>query len=136
MPTEFAQLHGYDVQAHAADLLGKGQLDADTLGRIAGDYRRTFAKLHLDYVNHWVNWSHAHGFIARNQAHGAPGNLLDLYAAADIPETESFGMTELPIEGLRVESAHARPDPDPPLGMVGRFASSAGARRGSHSRVE
>ena len=123
---EFAQLHGYDVQAYAAELLGKGQLDADTVGRIAGDYRRTLAKLHLDYVNHWVNWSHAHGFIARNQAHGAPGNLLDLYAAADIPETESFGMTELPINGLRVETAHARPDPDPPLGMVGRFASSAG----------
>ena len=33
------------------------------------------------------------GFQARNQAHGAPGNLLDLYAAADIPETESFGLT-------------------------------------------
>ena len=110
--------------------LGKGQLDADTLGRIAGDYRRTLAKLHLDYVNHWVNWSHARGFIARNQAHGAPGNLLDLYAAADIPETESFGMTELPIAGLRVETAHARPDPDPPLGTGRAVRVIGGARRG------
>jgi hypothetical protein len=27
----------------------------------------------------------------RNQAHGAPVNLLDFYALADIPETEMFG---------------------------------------------
>ena len=38
----------------------------------------------------WVNWSHEHGFLTRNQAHGSPGNWLDLYAAADIPETEMF----------------------------------------------
>lgn len=123
---EFQRLHGYDLQKYAADLAGKGTRDADTTGRIAGDYRRTLAKLHLDYVNRWVSWSHAQGFRARNQAHGAPGNLLDLYAAADIPETESFGMTELPIAGQRVETAFARPDPDPPLNLVGRFASSAG----------
>jgi alpha-L-rhamnosidase len=123
---EFARLHDYDVQVYAAEFVGQGRLDADTAGRVAGDYRRTLARLHLDYVNRWVDWSHAHGFIARNQAHGAPGNLLDLYAAADIPETESFGFTELPVEGLRVETGYARPDPDPPLGLVGRFASSAG----------
>ena len=122
---EFQRLHGYDLQKYAADLAGKGTLDPDTAGRIAGDYRRTLGKLHLDYVNHWVDWSRAQGFMARNQAHGAPGNLLDLYAAADIPETESFGMTELSIAGLRVETAYARADPDPPLGLVSRFASSA-----------
>ncbi|HET9475584.1 MAG TPA: glycosyl hydrolase, partial [Steroidobacteraceae bacterium] len=82
---EFTKLNGYDVQAYADDLVGQSKLDADTLGRIAGDYRRTLARLHLDYVNRWVAWSHARGFVARNQAHGAPGNLLDLYAAADIP---------------------------------------------------
>ncbi len=105
---EFQRLHGYDLQKYAADLAGKGTLDPDTAGRIAGDYRRTLGKLHLDYVNRWVDWSRAQGFMARNQAHGAPGNLLDLYAAADIPETESFGMTELSIAGLRVETAYAR----------------------------
>ncbi len=35
-------------------------------------------------------WAHAKGSLSRNQAHGAPGDLLDLYAAADIPETEVF----------------------------------------------
>jgi hypothetical protein len=123
---EFQRLNGYDLQAYAADLAGKGTLDADSVGRIAGDYRRTLAKLHLDYVNRWVSWSHQQGSRARNQAHGAPGNLLDLYAAADIPETESFGMTRLPIAGLRADRAESSADPDPPLNLVGRFASSAG----------
>ena len=59
---EFQRLHGYDLQKYAADLAGKGTRDADTTGRIAGDYRRTLAKLHLDYVNRWVSWSHAQGF--------------------------------------------------------------------------
>ena len=30
------------------------------------------------------------GMQSRNQAHGSPGNLLDLYAMASIPETEMF----------------------------------------------
>jgi len=30
------------------------------------------------------------GILTRNQAHGSPGSLLDLYAQADIPETEMF----------------------------------------------
>jgi hypothetical protein len=29
--------------------------------------------------------------LSRNQSHGSPANWLDLYAACDIPETESFG---------------------------------------------
>ena len=100
-------------------------LDDDTLSRLKGDYRRTLAKLHLDYVNAWVTWAHEEGFKARNQAHGAPGNLLDLYGAADIPETESFGLTELPIVGLRGDAVGVSIDPDPPSVTIGRFASSA-----------
>ena len=110
LPREFQQMqrlrHPVDRRASS---MGEEPLDADTLGRVKGDYRRTLAKLHLDYVNAWVAWSHAQGFQARNQAHGAPGNLLDLYAAADIPETESFGMTALPIPGLRAEADDVQP---------------------------
>jgi len=125
LPAKFLELNGYDIQAYAGEINGEKPLDADTLGRIKGDYRRTLAALHLDYVNTWVTWSHAQGSRARNQAHGAPGNLLDLYAAADIPETESFGMTPLPIAGMRTDAAGASVDPDPPLNLIGRFASSA-----------
>jgi hypothetical protein len=38
----------------------------------------------------WVKWAHQLGFITRYEAHGAPGNWLDLYADADVPETEMF----------------------------------------------
>ncbi len=125
LPAVFEQLNGYDIQKFAAELVGEKPVDEDTLSRLKGDYRRTLARLHLDYVRHWVDWSRAQGFIARNQAHGAPGNLLDLYAIADIPETESFGQTALSIAGMRADAAGSTVDPDPPLGLVGRFASSA-----------
>jgi hypothetical protein len=55
------------------------------------DYRETISDLHLAYVSRWADWAHKHGGLAREQAHGAPANLLDVYAAADIPETETFG---------------------------------------------
>ena len=126
LPAVFQKMHGYDIQSYAAAFGGDApSLDDDTLSRLKGDYRRTLAKLHLDYVNAWVTWAHEEGFQARNQAHGAPGNLLDLYAAADIPETESFGLTELPIVGLRGDAIGVSIDPDPPAVTIGRFASSA-----------
>jgi hypothetical protein len=125
LPDLFLKMHGYDIQAFAAQLAGEQPLDDDTLGRVKGDYRRTLAQLHLDYVKAWVNWSHEEGFKARNQAHGAPGNLLDLYGVADIPETESFGLTQLPVVGLRSDPVGVSVDLDPPAVLLGRFASSA-----------
>ncbi len=125
LPAVFLKMHGYDIQSFAAQLGGEQPVDDDIIGRVKGDYRRTLAKLHLDYVNAWVTWAHEEGFKARNQAHGAPGNLLDLYGVADIPETESFGLTALPIVGLRSDPVGVSVDPDPPSVTIGRFASSA-----------
>jgi hypothetical protein len=125
LEAEFQALNGYALAPFAAALTGAAPLDADTLGRVKGDYRRTLAKLHLDYVNAWAQWSRSRGFEPRNQAHGAPGNLLDLYAAADVPETESYGATLLPIPGFRAEADNVNPDPDPARNLVGRMASSA-----------
>src|SRR5262249_6951753 len=50
----------------------------------------TVSELIDESLSQWVKWSHEHGFIARNEAHGSPANLLDLYGLADIPETEMF----------------------------------------------
>ena len=96
LPEKFRALHGYDIQPYAAALLARSPasvttVDRDTLGRIKSDYRETLAQLHLDYLRAWVKWSHDRGYLVRNQSHGAPGNLLDLYANADIAETEIFG---------------------------------------------
>jgi hypothetical protein len=129
-PRVFQEMHGYDVQQFAAELLAKPEdvktIDRDTLARIKGDYRDTLAKLHLDYLHTWVEWSHAHGFQVRNQSHGAPGNLLDLYANADMAETEVFGSTPFPIPGLRRYDSEVRHDQDLPESLVIRMASSAG----------
>lgn len=126
----FQQMHGYDVQQFAAALLAKtpaeAGVDADTLARVKSDYRDVLAKLHLDYLRTWVEWSHERGFIVRNQSHGAPGNVLDLYANADVAETEIFGSTPFPIPGLRRFENEVRHDQDLPESLVVRMASSAG----------
>jgi hypothetical protein len=132
LPEVFREMHGYDIQDFAAALLAKpgdaalANLTPDTLGRVKSDYRETLARLHLDYLRAWVKWSHDHGFLVRNQSHGAPGNLLDLYANADIAETEIFGSTPFPIPGLRRDAADiANNNLDLPESLVVRMASSA-----------
>ena len=87
-------------------------MDRETLARIKADYRDTLGALHLEYLQGWIDWSHRHGFQVRNQSHGAPANLLDLYGAVDIPETEVFGSTPFPIPGLRRDPAEVRHDQD------------------------
>ena len=136
LPEVFRQMHGYDIQDYAPALLARSSSDftkldqeslsRETLGRIKSDYRETLAQLHLSYLRTWVNWSHDHGYIVRNQSHGAPGNLLDLYANADIAETEIFGSTPFPIPGLRRDLADiAHNNQDLPESLVVRLASSA-----------
>jgi hypothetical protein len=121
----FRQMHGYDLDEHAAALTGAIAVEEDTLRRLKGDYRATLAQLHLAYLSEWVRWSHEHGWIVRNQSHGAPANLLDLYGTVDIPETETFGSTPFPIPGLRRNPAEVRSDMDLPEPLVIRVASSA-----------
>jgi hypothetical protein len=131
LPEVFREMHGYDIQQFATALLARNPsevpgVDHDTLVRVKSDYRETLAKMHLDYLRTWVQWSHEHGFLVRNQSHGAPGNLLDLYANADIPETEIFGSTPFPIPGLRRNEADiANGTQDLPESLVIRVASSA-----------
>jgi hypothetical protein len=117
-----------DTARSSSDIakLDQESLGRETLGRIKSDYRETLAQLHLNYLRTWVKWSHDHGYIVRNQSHGAPGNLLDLYANADIAETEIFGSTPFPIPGLRRDAADiANNNQDLPESLVVRLASSA-----------
>jgi hypothetical protein len=123
LPDRFKQMHGYDINDHARELFGQG--DPDTVARVKSDYRETLAALHYDYVKYWVDWCHKHGFEARNQAHGAPGNLLDLYAVADVPETETFGSTPFTIPGFRRDPNEIASNGNGPNPTVTRFATSA-----------
>ncbi len=96
----FEQRYGYQLQEHVSE----GKLPP----RILYDLQHLLAELALDeFITPWSEWCHELGHLSRNQAHGSPGNLLDLYAACDIPETEVF----------------RRITPDTPL--ISKFASSA-----------
>src|SRR5690606_8750135 len=57
--------------------------------RVLCDYRETISELVLDnFTQTWKKWAHNYSAIVRNQAHGSPSNILDLYAVVDIPEIE------------------------------------------------
>jgi len=122
---EFSARRGYDLKAYLPALMGNAS--KDTVARVKSDYRETIADLLLEeFTQPWVRWSHKKGSLTRNQAHGSPGNLLNLYGAADIPETEIFGPSGFKIRGLRIDPDF--PDrenvPDP---LMIKFASSAAA---------
>jgi hypothetical protein len=84
---EFQKRRGYDLKNYLPALFQK---DApETNSRVLYDYRATIDELILEYFTmEWKKWGDSKGAIIRNQSHGSPANLLDLYAAIDIPETE------------------------------------------------
>ena len=87
---QFQARRGYDLRFKLGELDGCG--DGDTAGRVRSDYNETIGDLLLENcAQPWAAWAKGQGAITRYQAHGSPGNLLDLYAAADVPETEGFG---------------------------------------------
>jgi len=111
--TEFAARRGYDLRTQLPALFGEGP--EEIAGRVRSDYRQTLAELHLAYIQHWTAWSHGHGSLSRDQAHGSPANLIDVYAASDIPETEM-----MPFGGMAAENY-----------PMNKFSSSAARDKGS-----
>ncbi len=86
---EFEKRRGYKLQTELPALFSTN--DDDHANRVKCDYRQTVSEIMAEEsLPEWVKWSHDHGFLTRDQAHGSPGNWLDLYADADIPETEMF----------------------------------------------
>ncbi len=123
MPSEFEKRRGYPLQPWLRELTNLED-SSEIARRIRYDYRLTLSDLLLEnFMENWREWAHQKKSLIREQAHGSPGNLLDLYAAADIPECETFGSSYFPIPGLRRDSADIRNvDPDP---IMLKFASSA-----------
>lgn len=101
---EFARRRGYRLQDHLDLFLSDSSTDEQA--RLKCDYRETLDDMILENgIRVWADWAHGRGCIARNQAHGSPGNLLDLYAAADIPETEMFNKDRDPVTSKFASSA-------------------------------
>ncbi|MCA6068235.1 glycoside hydrolase [Chryseobacterium sp. RG1] len=120
---EFKKRRGYDLSPYIKYLVSDEE--NEITGRIKSDYRETMSELILhNFTDNFTNWAHSKNSKNTNQAHGSPGNLLDLYAAVDIPESETFGSTKFDIQGLKrnVEDINTKEIPD--INML-KFASSA-----------
>ena len=99
---EFYKRRGYRLEDH---LLAFTHGDV----KLVSDYRETLSDLLLEnFTQQWTAWAHSHGVITRNQAHGSPANLIDCYAAVDIPEIEGFGLSDFGIKGLRQDPGKTR----------------------------
>lgn len=117
---QFEKRRGYKLEEHLPEFLSADR--TDITARIISDYRETMGELVLEnFTQQWTNWAHKNGTKTRNQAHGSPGNLIDLYATVDVPECEGFGLSNFGISGLRTDSL-TRPN-DSDLSML-KYASS------------
>ena len=123
----FERHQGYDLRYHLPAFIGEAS--DDKAARVYTDYRETLDSLLLNaFTRPWTEWTHEQGGQSRNQAHGSPANLLDLYAAVDMPETETFHASRFDIPGLRTDSmliamGENASQPDP---LVFKLASSGG----------
>ncbi len=119
---EFAADHGYRLEDYIPEFVDEKDT-SDLRRRVVRDYRFTLARMLEDnFTRPWTDWAHSKGARIRNQSHGSPANIIDIYADVDIPECESFGQTDFSIPGLH-RSGPSRPsDADP---AVLKFASSA-----------
>jgi hypothetical protein len=123
-PEHFFQKRGYSFAERLASFQEKGPQPAAQ--QVRRDYHQTLAELLRDeFSAPLAAWAKQNGFLLRNQAHGSPGNLIDLYALADIPETESFGSSRFPIPGLRVDENYEPERFGTPSPLAMKFASSA-----------
>jgi len=104
---EFQKRRGYDLCDHLPALYAGTQ--SEDLTRIICDYRLTLSDLLLENFSvNWTGWANDHSFKSKYQAHGSPGNLIDLYASADIPECESFYAR---IQVVSIRCKHGRTGP-------------------------
>ncbi|OYX85175.1 MAG: glycoside hydrolase [Flavobacteriales bacterium 32-34-25] len=119
---EFEKRRGYDLKKYLPQLLSKE--DSEIGNRVKSDYRETLSDLLLNKFDlPWTKWANSKNYKTKLQAHGSPGNLIDLYASADIPECETFGSMPYDIPGFRREKEDIREgDADP---VMLKFSSSA-----------
>lgn len=105
---EFSKRRGYRLENYFPDFL-REENRTDAGRRIMSDYRLTLGELLLEnFTEEWTRWAHNGHAITRNQAHGSPANLIDVYAAVDIPECEGFGLSDFGIKGLRQDPGNTK----------------------------
>lgn len=99
---EFKQRRGYDLTPYIYALWGE---IGDLTPHIRYDYSLTMSELTIEnFFDPFTNFAHERGMLSRTQAHGTWGDILRVYASADIPEGETFGDHRT----LRVNTIHRR----------------------------
>lgn len=109
----FEQKRGYDLRKELPALYKKDSAEKNT--RVLSDFRQTISELLLEkFTKPWHEWSRKKGMLVRNQSHGSPANILDLYGAIDIPETEGtdilrfkFATSAAHVMGKRLASSES-----------------------------
>lgn len=120
---EFENRRGYSLVEYMKEFSGDTE-DIEMLARIKSDYRETMSEMLIEnFSTNWTKWANDKGAKTRNQSHGSPANLLDVYASVDIPEIETFGAEYFPIKGFFWDSLHIKEADHNPLFL--KFASSA-----------
>ncbi|MFM7320026.1 MAG: glycosyl hydrolase [Armatimonadota bacterium] len=131
-PDLFRRRFGYELGSRL-DAFARGGPDART---VRTDYRNFIeSAIRNAFLETTKSWAHRHGCLFRNQAHGSPGNLLDLYAAVDIPEAEVFGGAVLRRAGMLPLGGTPAADRDTAFEelLVCRMAGSAASVAGCAS---
>ena len=122
---KFKILRGYDLAEHL-DVMALDTAKTDIEKRIWADYNETLSDMLLDDLTKPLTaFSHKYGKIFRDEAHGSPANILDLYAAADVPESEFFGSKPYNIPLYRQDEDYDTRRFGKPGAFVLKFASSA-----------
>ena len=99
--SEFKKYRGYDFEPFV-NILSKKDNFTTSERRIKADYLETLSDLLLNnFTKPYTNFAHKYQKLNRNESHGSPANILDLYAASDIPESEFFGSKPYDIPGYR-----------------------------------
>lgn len=120
---EFWIRRGYPIENYFDLFVMPDSLRSDQAKKVMSDYRETLGELLLEnFTFQWTDWAHLHGALTRNQAHGSPANLLDIYSIVDIPECEGFGLSDFNIKGLRTDKGYTKTN-DSDISML-KYASS------------
>jgi hypothetical protein len=86
---EFERRRGYDLKPLLPFLWGE---NLPAAASVRYDFRKTLSDLALErFFRPLAGYCESRGLCARIQAHGTPADTFLGYAAADIPEGESFG---------------------------------------------
>jgi hypothetical protein len=90
----FRARRGYDLRQYLPALLGEDTPERSA--RVLADYRETVSDLLLEtFTTEWRDWAAGKRALIRNQAHGSPANILDLYAASGVPEIEGTDLLRI-----------------------------------------